>query len=358
METLAATLKRLTAPASRAPGGLARPLADGRLECLACGLRCRLKDGQAGACRVRFREEGELRVPWGYVAGLQVDPIEKKPFYHALPGAKAMSFGMLGCCYSCEFCQNWESSQTLRDPRAGHAVRECAPREIVRLAVENGARVVTSTYNEPLITAEWAAAVFKEAKEAGLRCSFVSNGNATPEVIDYLKPWVDLFKVDLKCFDEGRYRRLMGGPLRPVLDAIGLLWAKGFWVEVVTLVIPGVNDSDSELDAIARFIVSVSKDIPWHVTAYHRDFKMEGAAGTPAATLLRAAEAGRAAGLRYVYAGNLPGAVGGWEDTACPGCRLPLIERRGFMVLRSRLKVEGGEGSCPECLTRIAGVWA
>ncbi|MBI4679102.1 MAG: AmmeMemoRadiSam system radical SAM enzyme [Elusimicrobia bacterium] len=353
MEDLPTDLGRLTSP-----GELCNPLPDGRLECFACGLRCRLKEGQAGGCRVRMNGKGRLMVPWGYVAGVQVDPIEKKPFFHVLPGAKALSFGMLGCCYKCEFCQNWVSSQALRDPEAGCPVRECSPVEIVRAGVEAGATVVTSTYNEPLISAEWAVAVFKEARKAGLRTSFVSNGNATPEAVGFLKPWVDFFKVDLKCFDDGTYRRLMGGPLQPVLDTIGLLWKEGFWEEVVTLVIPGVNDSDQELGAVARFLVSVSRDIPWHVTAYHRDYKMEGPDSTPVSTLLKASQIGKSSGLRYVYAGNLPGLVEGLEDTACPDCGTVLVERLGFRVLGSRLKVEGSKGSCPRCRREIAGVWS
>ncbi|MFA6318707.1 MAG: AmmeMemoRadiSam system radical SAM enzyme [Elusimicrobiota bacterium] len=352
MENLAETLGRLAAP-----GTLFRAMPDGRLECYACGLRCCLKDGMAGACAVRFNKGGRLMVPWGYVAGLQADPIEKKPFFHVLPGSRALSFGMLGCCYSCAFCQNWVSSQALRDPSAGHEVRPCSARDIVKAAVENGCLTVASTYNEPLITSEWAVEVFREAKEAGLACCYVSNGSATPEVLDFLRPWVDFFKVDLKCFDEGTYRRLMGGPMKAVLDTLAGLLERGFWVEVVTLVIPGVNDSDAELNAIGRFLVSLSPDIPWHVTAYHRDYRMKGAESTPAASVLKAAEIGKAAGLRHVYAGNLAGPGGGWEDTSCPGCGTVLIERRGFRVMGSRLAVEGSKGFCPKCRHPIAGVW-
>ncbi|MBI5883261.1 MAG: AmmeMemoRadiSam system radical SAM enzyme [Elusimicrobia bacterium] len=346
-------LRRLTAR-----GELFRVLPDGRLECFACGLRCKLKDGQAGACRVRFHGGGELMVPRGYVAGLQADPIEKKPFFHVLPGSRALSFGMLGCCYSCEFCQNWVSSQAGRDPSAGLEVRECSARDIVKAAVDHGCRTVASTYNEPLITSEWAVEVFGEARKSGLRCCFVSNGNATPEAIAFLKPWVDFFKVDLKCFDEGTYRKLMGGPLKAVLDTLKTLLERGFWVEVVTLVIPGVNDTDRELGDIARFLVSLSPDIPWHVTAYHRDYRMAGEERTSASTLFKAAEIGRAAGLRFVYAGNLAGASG-LEDTVCPGCGTVLVERKGFRVMGSRLRVgvEDGRGSCPKCGRAIPGVW-
>jgi pyruvate formate lyase activating enzyme len=220
-------------------------------------------------------------------------------------------------------------------------------------ALRQGASSLVSTYNEPLITAEWAVAVFREAKAAGLTTGFVSNGNATPEVLAYLRPWVDLYKVDLKSFDDRRYHEL-GGRIAPILDSIARIHQLGFWLEVVTLVVPGFNDSDGELAQIARFLAGISPDIPWHVTAFHRDYRMTGPENTPVATLIRAAETGRAAGLRYVYAGNLPGAAGNLEDTHCPACRAALIERVGFRVRANRLTADG---TCPHCATPIPGVW-
>jgi len=348
MKSLADTLARLTAE-----GELFEPLEGDRVRCVACGHRCVIPPGREGICRVRFNEGGTLRVPYGYVGGLQVDPVEKKPFFHALPGARALSFGMLGCDYHCGYCQNWITSQALRDPAAGAAPQRVSPAEIVGLARRHGARIVTSTYNEPLITSEWGVAVFREAKAAGLVCSYVSNGNATPEVLDYIEPWVTLYKVDLKGFRDRPYRDL-GGTLERVLWTIRALHERGFWVEVVTLVVPGFNDSDEELRDIARFLVSVSSDIPWHVTAFHQDYKMTGSEATGVQTLLRAAAIGRREGLHFVYAGNLPGAVGEWEDTRCPDCAALLVERRGFRVLQNRLK----GGACPECRRRIPGVWS
>jgi pyruvate formate lyase activating enzyme len=286
------------------------------------------------------------------VGALQLDPVEKKPFFHALPGSRALSFGMLGCDYHCGYCQNWVTSQALRDPSALARPQEITPAELVRLAHEHQARIVTSTYNEPLITSEWAVAVFREARKAGLVCSYVSNGNGTPEVLDYIKPWVSLYKVDLKSFRDRHYREL-GGTLERVLWTIRALHERGFWVEIVTLLIPGFNDSDEELRDIARFLVSVSPDIPWHVTAFHKDYKMTGPDNTSVATLLRAAEIGAAEGLRFVYAGNLPGQVGRWENTYCPGCGELLIERYGFRVLRNRV----AEGHCPKCTRPIPGFW-
>src|SRR3990170_2392668 len=195
-------------------GKLYEPLDGNRVRCYACGHCCPISDGQGGVCKVRFNRGGTLYVPWGYVGGIQCDPIEKKPFFHAYPGALAYSFGMLGCDLHCAYCQNWVTSQALRDPQAGSLVRRASPEALVGDALRLGARVMVSTYNEPLITSEWAVAIFKEAKAAGLTTGFVSNGNCTPEVLDYLRPWVDLYKVDLKSFDDGHYRRLRG-PGRP-----------------------------------------------------------------------------------------------------------------------------------------------
>jgi pyruvate formate lyase activating enzyme len=241
----------------------------------------------------------------------------------------------------------------LRDEDAVVSPQSLTPREIVRLAVREGARIVTSTYNEPLITSEWAVAVFEEAKAAGLVCSYVSNGNGTPEVLDYIRPHVSLYKVDLKSFRDRHYRDL-GGTLERVLWTIRALHEQGFWVEIVTLVVPGWNDSPEELGEIARFLVSVSPDIPWHVTAFHKDYKMTGPANTDAKALARAAEIGTQAGLRFVYAGNLPGTVRNWENTYCPGCGALLVERLGFRVGANRVT----DGRCPDCARVIPGVWA
>jgi len=197
-------------------------------------------------------------------------------------------------------------------------------------------------------------AVFKLAKARGLKTAYVSNGNATPEVLDYLRPWLDLYKVDLKGFNDKNYRKL-GGQLQTVLDTITLLVQKGFWVEVVTLVVPGFNDSDGELREIARFLAGVSRDVPWHVTAFHPDYKMADRGWTPAKALKRAAEIGQAEGLHFVYAGNIPGRTGSLENTYCPACKAPLIERTGFQVRANRL---GPDGACPECRRRIPGVWS
>jgi pyruvate formate lyase activating enzyme len=323
------------------------------VQCFACGHECKIPPGQAGVCKVRFNEGGKLFVPWGYAGALQCDPIEKKPFFHAYPGTLAYNFGMLGCDLHCSYCQNWVTSQALRDPNAISRPMRVKPAEMVRDAIQNGARVLVSTYNEPLITSEWAVEIFKEARAAGLVTGFVSNGNGTPRVLEYLRPWVDLYKVDLKSFDDRHYRQL-GGRLEPILDTIRRLHAMGIWLEIVTLLIPGFNDADDEITRLAEFLAGVSCDIPWHVTAYHQDYKMTDADSTSPEGLLRAAEIGKNAGLRFVYTGNLPGLVGDSESTHCPDCREPLIERYGYLITGYHLTPDG---ACPRCHSKIPGRW-
>jgi len=335
-------------------GELYERLDRNRVRCYACGHCCPIPEGQPGVCKVRFNRGGTLYVPWGYVGGVQCDPVEKKPFFHAYPGALAYSFGMLGCDLHCAYCQNWVTSQALRDPTAVSPPLEASPETLVREAVRQGAKVLVSTYNEPLITSEWAVAVFKEAKAAGLVTGFVSNGNGTPQVLEYLRPWIDLYKVDLKSFDDRHYRQL-GGRIQPILDTVRRLHDLGLWLEIVTLLIPGFNDSDDELRRLTDFLVNLSPNIPWHVTAFHKDYKMEDPDNTRPEDLLRAAEIGKKAGLQYIYAGNLPGMVGELENTHCHHCGTTLIRRYGYLIEQYRLTPEG---CCPACATRIPGRWA
>ena len=333
---------------------LVEDLGNNRVRCFSCGHCCPIPEGQAGVCKVRFNHGGHLYVPWGYTAGMQCDPIEKKPFFHGYPGALAYSFGMLGCDLHCGYCQNWVTSQALRDPRAVSLPLEVTPERMVRDALDQGAKVIVSTYNEPLITSEWAVAVFKEAKAAGLVTGFVSNGNGTPQVLEFLRPWIDLYKVDLKSFDDRHYHEL-GGRIAPILETIRRVHDMGMWVEIVTLLIPNFNDSPNELRRLTDFIASVSVDIPWHVTAFHADYKMNNERDTTVEDLLRAVEIGRSAGLKYIYAGNLPGMVQECEDTHCPRCHETLIRRYGYLITDYRLTPEG---ACPRCSTRIPGRWA
>ena len=325
----------------------------GWVRCHACGHDCKIPPGAVGVCKVRYNDNGVLRVPWGYVAGIQCDPIEKKPFFHAWPGGLAYSFGMLGCDLHCAYCQNWVTSQALRDPHAVAPPHDVEPEDLAQDAVRQGARVVVSTYNEPLITVEWAVAVFAAARAQGLATGFVSNGNGTSQVLDYLTPWIDVYKVDLKSFDEKQYRKL-GGRLQPILDTIRALHARGIWVEIVTLLISGFNDGDEELTKLTEFIASVSPDIPWHVTAFHQDYKMQDPMNTTPEMLRTAAALGRRAGLRHVYAGNLPGLVGDLEDTRCTSCNTVLVGRYGYHIREYRVTEDG---RCPTCHTPAPGRW-
>lgn len=343
-------LDSLTQPAALQRAG-SRP---GEVQCSACPHQCRLMSGKRGVCGLRVCRDGRLLAPWGYTSGSAVDPLEKKPLYHVCPGGTVLSFGMLGCNFHCPFCQNWTISQAVKDEAAVAVPRQVTPAQLVEAAVRAGSGWLAATYNEPLITTEWVAAVFLAARARGLRTCMVSNGFASPDSLACLQPCLDAANIDLKCFTEKGYHGL-GGSLQPVLDTIRSLWGAGVWVEATTLVVPGLNDSSEELRQMAAFLAGVSPDLPWHVSAYHPDYRMsDGPPGTPVATLERACDCGREGGLRYVYTGNRR-TPGRGENTYCPGCGAELVLRRGFEVLRCRLDAEG---RCPACRYRVAGIWA
>ena len=350
MPTMADMLAALTRPADPA---LYDRIDGARVRCFACGHECPIPDDAAGVCKVRFNRGGTLFAPWGYVAGAHCDPIEKKPFFHVEPGSLAFSFGMLGCDLHCAYCQNWVTSQALRDAHAGASVTDVHADALVGEAVASGCRSVVSTYNEPLITSEWAVEVFRLARQAGLRTGFVSNGNGSPRVLQFLAPWIDMFKVDLKSFDDRQYRTL-GGRLEPVVETIRGLHAMGAWVEIVTLLVPGLNDSPAGLEALTSFVAGVSPDIPWHVTAFHPDYRMGDRGPTTPDMLVRAADIGTRAGLRFVYAGNVAGRLGRLEDTVCPSCDATLVERRAYRIGACRVT---REGRCHACGVPVPGRW-
>jgi pyruvate formate lyase activating enzyme len=353
LNLLKQTLHGRTAPAADA---LIEHAGNGDIRCFACGHRCLLKPGRDGVCRVRFNDNGTLRVPHGYVGALACDPIEKKPFFHVLPGSDALTFGMLGCDFHCGYCQNWVTSQMLRDPDAVAPARPVTPDQLVDLAIEHGAPVVASSYNEPLITSEWAVDVFKAARARGLRCAYISNGNGTPQVLDFLRPHVDAYKVDLKTFSDRNYRQL-GGVLGNVCQTIRDLKAREFFVEIVTLLVPDFSDDSDDLRRMADFLASVDPLMPWHVTAFHPDYRFDrqnGFRNTTPDDLYKAVEYGRRAGLKYIYSGNLPGRVGDGENTRCHQCDATVIRRHHFRVLESRVE---RDGACPDCGTTIPGTW-
>jgi pyruvate formate lyase activating enzyme len=351
LRSLKEMLHQYSAPAADA---LIERKGNGDVQCFACGHRCLIKPGRDGVCRVRFNDDGALLVPHGYVGALACDPIEKKPFFHVLPGSDAMTFGMLGCDFHCGYCQNWVTSQMLRDVDAVAQPRMTTPQQLVDLAIKHGAPVVASSYNEPLITSEWAVDVFKEARQRGLRCAYISNGNGTPQVLDFIRPHVDAYKVDLKTFNPKNYRQL-GGVLENVTDTIRMLKERGFWVEIVTLVVPGFSDDPDDLKRMAEFLSSVDPLMPWHMTAFHPDYKMtDGYRSTTVDDLMRIIEYGKQAGIRYMYPGNIPGRVGEWENTRCHHCDATVIERWGFLVTNNRV---ASDGLCPDCEKPLPGIW-
>jgi len=336
---------------------LAETFEDQSVRCLACAHQCKIKPGQRGICKLRFNQDGCLMVPWGYVSSLQVDPIEKKPFYHFLAGANALTFGMLGCNLRCGYCQNWLTSQALREEGTGHLaeyLRKITPESLIEYGVQYGAEVVASSYNEPLISSEWARDIFELAGKSGLRQVYISNGFATKEVLDFLGPNLQGFKVDLKTMQPDHYREL-GGGLQPVLDSILYAHQLGLWVEIVTLLVPGFNDSESELEEMAAFIHSVSPEIPWHVTAFRPEYKMQDKPRTGHQQIINAVEIGYKEGLQYVYGGNMPGSLGKFEHTNCHHCQAELIKRRGFSIQEYRITPEG---LCPDCDSKIPGIWS
>ncbi len=343
--------KRLNIDILTREGELYEKLENNKVRCFACAHRCVIFEGKRGICKVRYNKGGKLFVPFNYVSGLQNDPIEKKPFFHVLPGSYALTFGMLGCDFHCPYCQNWITSQALKDERASLYYEEISADEIVEIAISRGSKSIISSYNEPLITTEWAKEIFKKAKEEGFLTGYVSDGYVTDEVLDYLDGFIDLYKIDLKSFRDKNYR-LLGGTLNNVLDGIKKVYKKGLWLEIVTLLVPDYNDSEEELRDIARFIYSISPFIPWHVTAFHPDYKMNDRERTSIRKIIRAREIGFEEGLKFVYGGNIWGAPE-LESTYCPKCGELLIKREIFFVIENKLK----DGKCPSCKGEIPGVW-
>lgn len=325
----------------------------GRLVCNLCEHRCKIGDGRAGICGVRENRGGRLyTLVYGLVIAGHADPIEKKPLFHFAPGSKSMSIATPGCNFHCSFCQNWSISQATKG--AGARLRSSSealsPQDLVRISRGEGCLSISYTYTEPTIFFEYALETAKLASAVGLRNVFVTNGYMTPEALDAIHPHLHAANVDLKAFEDRTYRRLIGGTLEPVLKSIKTMKAQGVWLEVTTLVIPTVNDSDGELRDIAEFIASVGPEIPWHISAFHPSHNLLNLPPTPVKALVRAMQIGKESGLRYVYTGNVPGHEG--EHTLCHSCGALLIKRFGFHVNENRVV----NGACPECAARIDGV--
>ncbi|MGA2363390.1 MAG: AmmeMemoRadiSam system radical SAM enzyme [Candidatus Aminicenantales bacterium] len=327
------------------------PLEGGKVACALCSHRCVIAPSKAGICAVRENREGKLvTLVYGEVIAAHVDPIEKKPLYHFYPGSKALSIATAGCNFRCAFCQNWEISQAPRRMDGGIGGQTLSPQEIVREALAQDCRSISYTYTEPTIFFEYAYDTARLAKEAGLANNFVTNGYMTEEALTTIRPYLDAANVDLKAFQDETYKKVCGSRLEPVLDSIRRMKKLGIWVEVTTLVVPGLNDGAEELTGIARFIAGVDPDIPWHISRFHPDFEYTDTPPTPAKTLRLAAETGKREGLRYIYIGNMSGES---EDTHCPTCGRVLIRRQGFFVAENRMTGT----TCPFCAGPIAGVF-
>jgi len=323
------------------------------VDCDLCCHRCHIILGKRGRCGVRENKDGQLiSLVYGRLVTRNIDPIEKKPLFHFLPGSKSLSIATVGCNFQCRHCQNYQISQYPFLHHGEITGTASSPGSVVEAAVRSDCASISYTYVEPTIFYEFAYDCAQLARAQGIRNVFVSNGYMTPEVTRHLAPVLDGINIDLKAFSEGFYQKICKARLEPVLDNIRLFHELGVWVEVTTLIIPGLNDSEDELRSIARFIRGVSADMPWHVSGFHPTHKMLDRPSTPVATLHRAREIGLAEGLLYVYEGNVPGSGG--EDTRCPGCGGLLIHRSGF----SSRQVALTDGCCGACGQPIAGVWS
>jgi pyruvate formate lyase activating enzyme len=345
MPTLAAS------GATTVPTVLATPMSDGSVRCGVCAHRCLVRPGRIGICGVRENRDGQLvSLAYGAVVASCLDPIEKKPLFHVAPGSSAYSIATAGCPFHCTFCQNWEIAQ---GPRLGLELptRPLPPEGVVAEATMLGAESIAYTYVEPTVFLEYALDTARLARKAGLRNLFVTDGYETPEAVDLLAPVLDAANVDLKAFDDAFYRKVCGARLAPVLEAIVAMRKAGIWLELTTLIIPGRNDDDGQLRALTQWIVeTLGPETPWHVSRFFPMHRLLDVPPTPVATLRRAADLGRAAGIAHVYVGNAPEL--GLEDTSCAGCGRVLIERRGYRV-RTHLT---SSGTCPGCGRALAGL--
>lgn len=328
-------------------------VAGGKVRCRLCRHLCTIPDGDHGICNVRENHGGVLySIFYGQPIAMSVDPIEKKPLFHFYPGSKAFSIACPGCNFQCDFCQNYDISQYGRTGTERTPTHEVPPESIVANAKANGCKSISYTYTEPTIFFEYAYDTARLAKKEDIANNFVTNGYMTREAIDTIKPYLDAANIDLKAFRKDTYRKVMKAQLDGVLDSIKYMKEAGIWVEVTTLVVPGMNDSDSELKDIADFLAKTGRDIPWHISRFVPHYKMQNVFPTPIETLRKAYDIGKKAGLRYIYLGNVPG--DDTENTFCFSCGEKLITRRGYFVVANKLTTRS---ECPKCKSKIDGVF-
>ena len=328
------------------------PLEDGKVQCILCNHRCIISSSKRGLCGVRENREGKLyTLVYGRAISLNVDPIEKKPIFHLFPGSTSFSIATVGCNFRCLQCQNHEISQMSRGEDGRIEGSEVSPSKIVSLTKQYRCQSISYTYTEPTIYFEYAFEIARQAHQGGIKNIFVTNGYMTEEALKTIQPYLDAANVDLKSFREEFYKEVCGAKLKPVLENLKQMRQMGIWVEITTLIIPTLNDSDQEFEEIAQFIVSLGREVPWHISAFYPTYKMLNLPRTPVSALHRARKIGINAGLRYVYCGNIPGEEG--EDTFCPQCGRRVIERVGFRVAKNDVV----NGACRHCHEKIDGVW-
>ncbi len=322
------------------------------VECELCSHHCHIGEGRRGLCGVRENREGVLyTLVYGELVAQHIDPIEKKPLFHVLPGTTSLSISTVGCNFRCLHCQNNSISQAKKMSVVEMAGNRCGPDYVVAEAIQNRCSSISYTYVEPTVFFEFAYDCCQLAAEKGILNVFVSNGYLSEKATRMLAPFLDAINIDIKSFSDDFYKKICGARLQPVLDNVRLMKELGVWVEVTTLIIPGLNDSEEELRQIASFLLDIDSDIPWHVTAFHPMYKMMDRPPTPLSTLERARRVGVETGLKYVYEGNIPG--GGGENTFCPSCQAKVIQRYGFSIRENTLI----EGACPHCNTPLEGIW-
>lgn len=336
---------------------LFKKLKESKIQCLACNNYCVISDKKTGICGVRQNINGELKLLVNNKAiAVNLDPVEKKPLFHFLPGSTAFSLGTLGCNFGCEFCQNWDISQTPKIQDTKYQIQDTnswgedwPPDKIINYCKENNISIIAYTYNEPTVWAEYALSIMELAKKSKIKNVWVSNGYMSDKTLELIVPYLDAINVDLKSFREEFYQDIVHARLEPVKENIKKIWQKGIWEEVTTLIIPGFNDSEQELQQIAQFLVKISPDLPWHISAFYPAYKMSATPSTSKETLIKAYQIGKQVGLKYVYTGNIPD--GNYESTYCFKCGTKIIERWGIEMIKNNLK----DNKCPKCEEKIAG---
>jgi pyruvate formate lyase activating enzyme len=323
-----------------------------KVQCNLCNHRCLIKDGSRGICNVRENREGILEtLVYDSVIAVNIDPIEKKPLFHYYPGTLSYSLGTVGCNFRCKFCQNADIAQMATDHNGRIMGRKISPEEIVKGALKGDCKTIAYTYTEPTVFFELAIATAKLAHQKDIKNVFVTNGYMSPEALEMIKPYLDAANVDLKAFSDDFYKKMCGARLAPVLETLRLMKRCGVYVEITTLMIPGLNDDPKELEGLASFIVNdLGDDTPWHVSRFHPTYRLTDRPPTPLETLMMARDIGVKAGLKYVYTGNVPGEAS--EHTFCHHCGEQVISRQGFYVMGNKVK----NGKCPKCGSIIHGI--